>query len=102
MHLHVQPFADNPSLQAVLYGPLVLAGQFPLGDVIIHDPKQHGPDVAAAPISVPSLAVGSRPPQEWLVADGAMTWRTKDTGQAVTLKPFYQTDGRYTVYWQTA
>jgi len=27
-------------------------------------------------------------PQEWLA-------------QTVTLKPFYQTDGRYTVYWQT-
>jgi hypothetical protein len=101
MHLHVHPFADNPSLQAVLYGPLVLAGQFPLGAVPMPEAKPHGPNVAAAPINVPSLAVGSRPPHEWLVADGAMTWRTRDAGQDVVLKPFYQTDGRYTVYWQT-
>jgi hypothetical protein len=102
MHLHAEPFADNPSLQAVLYGPLVLAGQFPLGDVPTPDPKQHGPDVAAAPITVPSLSVGNRAPHEWLVADGLLTWRSKGLDQAVVLKPFYQSDGRYTVYWQTA
>ena len=101
MHLHVAPFADNPSLVAVLYGPLVLAGQFPLGEVPRPDVKPHGPNVAEAPIAVPSLAVGNRPPQEWLVADGVLTWRTKRLDQAVTLKPFYKSDGRYTVYWQT-
>jgi DUF1680 family protein len=101
MHLHAAPFADNPSIQAVLYGPLVLAGQFPLGSPPMPDPKQHGPDVASAPINVPSLAVGNRAPHEWLVADGPMTWRSKGIDQAVVLKPFYQSDGRYTVYWQT-
>jgi hypothetical protein len=101
MHLHAEPFADNPTVQAVLYGPLVLAGQFPLGDVPTPDPKQHGPDVAAAPISVPTLSVGNRAPHEWLIEDGAMTWRSKGLDQAVVLKPFYQSDGRYTVYWQT-
>jgi hypothetical protein len=30
-----------------------------------------------------------------------MTWRSRGIAQAVTLKPFYKTDGRYTVYWQT-
>jgi DUF1680 family protein len=101
MHLHVEPFADNPQVQAVLYGPLVLAGQFPLGTVPQPDLKPHGPDVAAAPVAVPSLATGGRPPQQWLEPAGAMTWRTKDVGQDVVLKPFYQSDGRYTVYWQT-
>lgn len=101
MHLHAEPFADNPTVQAVLYGPLVLAGQFPLGTVPTPDPKQHGPDVAAAPISVPTLSIGNRAPQDWLEADGAMIWRSKGIEQAVVLKPFYQSDGRYTVYWQT-
>jgi DUF1680 family protein len=102
MHLHAQPFADNPNITAVLYGPLVLAGQFALGDVVIHDATKHGPDVAASPITVPTLSVGTRPPQDWLEAAGPLTWRCKGIAQAVTLKPFYKTDGRYTVYWQTA
>jgi hypothetical protein len=46
-------------------------------------------------------AVGTRSPHEWLEADGPMTWRSKGIAQAVTLKPFYKTEGRYTVYWQT-
>ena len=101
MHLHAEPFADDPSIKAVLYGPLVLAGQFPLGTVPVPDVKPHGPDVAASPISVPVLLVGNRPPQEWLEPDGPMTWRSKTLEQAVVLKPFYKSDGRYTVYWQT-
>jgi len=84
----------------VMYGPLVLAGQFPLGTVPTPDVKPHGPDVAASPVTIPALAVGTRPPQEWLEADGPMTWRAKGLTQAVTLKPFYKTEGRYTVYWQ--
>jgi len=102
MHLHLEPFADNPSIQAVLYGPLVLAGQFPLGAVPAPEVKPHGPDVAASPVSIPTLAMDSRPPQEWLEPAGPMTWRTKGAGQALALKPFYKTEGRYTVYWQTA
>jgi DUF1680 family protein len=101
MHLHAEPFTDNPAIQAVMYGPLVLAGQFPLGTVPQPDVKPHGPDVAAASITIPTLPVGTRAPQEWLEADGPMSWRSKDIAQAVTLKPFYKTDGRYTVYWQT-
>lgn len=101
MHLHAEPFADDPNLLAVLYGPLVLAGQFPLGTVPAPDVKPHGSDVATSPITIPALAVGNRPPRDWLEASGPMTWRSKGLTQAVELKPFYKTDGRYTVYWQT-
>jgi hypothetical protein len=49
------------------------------------------PIVAASPVTIPALAVGTRPPRDWLEADGAMTWRAKGLTQAVTLKPFYKT-----------
>jgi DUF1680 family protein len=101
MHLYAEPFADNPELVAVLYGPLVLAGQFPLGEVPMPKDKPHGPNVEASPIAVPSLATGGRPPRQWLEQTGPMTWRTKDVGPDVVLRPFHQSDGRYTVYWQT-
>jgi hypothetical protein len=57
--------------------------------------------VAASPVAIPSLAVGTRAPREWLEPDGPLTWRSKGIAQAVVLKPFYKSEGRYTVYWQT-
>ena len=50
---------------------------------------------------VPTPSIGNRSPREWLVADGPMTWRSRGFDQAMVLKPFYQGDSRYTVYWQT-
>lgn len=103
MHLRTEAFADNPSILAVLYGPLVLAGQFPLGTLPPVPPppaeKPHGPNVARGPIAVPSLAVAGQPVTEWLKPDGALAWRV--AGQNIALKPMYRSDARYTVYWQT-
>jgi len=104
MTLRTEGFADDPSLQAVLYGPLVLAGQFPLGTLPAPVPnaeKPHGPAVARAPIAVPVLAVAGRKPEDWLKPDGAMTWRTSGVAQPITFKPFHQSQERYAVYWKT-
>ena len=104
MTLRTEGFADDPSLQAVLYGPLVLAGQFPLGTLptLNHAAeKPHGPATARAPITVPDLAVAGRPPQDWLKPDGAMQWRTSGLAQPITFKPFHQSQERYAVYWKT-
>ena len=95
------PLPTIRTVQAVLYGPLVLAGQFPLGTVPMPDLKQHGPDVAAAPIAVPSLATADGRRSNGWKPTGQLTWRSKGIEQDVVLKPFYQSDGRYTVYWQT-
>ncbi len=105
MTLRTEGFADDPSLQAVLYGPLVLAGQFPLGTLPPSTPanveKPHGPTVARAPITVPDLAIAGRKPEDWLKPDGAMTWRTTGMTQQIVFKPFWQSQERYAVYWQT-
>ena len=101
MALHVEAFADNPSLQAVLYGPLVLAGQFPLGQVPVPADKPHGPDVAHAPIAVPMLSVAGKQPQDWLKPDAGQIWRTTGIGQDIVFKPFYQSQERYVIYWKT-
>ncbi|HSS13947.1 MAG TPA: glycoside hydrolase family 127 protein [Rhizomicrobium sp.] len=101
MALNRESFADNPSLQAVLYGPLVLAGQFPLGTVPMPAEKPHGPDVAHAAIEVPSLPVAGKAPQEWLKAEAGMAWRTQGIGRDIVFKPFYQSQERYAVYWKT-
>ena len=101
MTLHVESFADNPSLQAVLYGPLVLAGQFSLGTVPTPPEKPHGPNVAQAAISVPPLAVAGKAPADWLKPQSALAWRTSGIGQDIVFKPFYQSQERYAVYWKT-
>jgi DUF1680 family protein len=100
MTLYSEGFADNPSLQAVLYGPLVLAGQFALGTVPMPAEKPHGPNVAQAPIAVPSLPVAGKTPQQWLKAGSGLVWRTSGMGQDIVFKPFYQSQERYAVYWK--
>jgi len=101
MALYSEAFADNPSLQAVLYGPLVLAGQFPLGTVPMPADKPHGPNVAQAAITVPSLAVAGKEPAQWLKAEPGLVWRTSGIGQDIVFKPFYRSQERYAVYWKT-
>jgi DUF1680 family protein len=101
MTLRSEGFADDPSLRAVLYGPLVLAGQFALGAAPMPAEKPHGPDVAHNRIAVPPLATGGRPPHDWLKQEGAMTWRTADIGQDIVFKPFHASQERYVIYWQT-
>ena len=102
MTLQTEGFADDPSLRAVLYGPLVLAGQFPLGAVPMPADKPHGPDVAHNAIGVPVLPLAGKAVETWLKRDGDMTWRTTGIGHDIVFKPFYRSQQRYVVYWQTA
>src|ERR1035441_10967882 len=56
MALAAEPFADEPGVQAFLYGPMVLAGDLGnegLMDALVNN--QQGPAVAKIPMSVPEL-----------------------------------------------
>ncbi len=53
MTLRTEGFADDPSWQAVLVGPIVLAGQFAKGDIPATQTKQHGPNLQQTPFAVP-------------------------------------------------
>jgi DUF1680 family protein len=104
MSLRTEHFADDPSLQAVLYGPLVLAGQFPLGAlpaIPADAEKPHGPDVLHNAIVVPDLAVAGRAPETWLRREDEMTWRTSGIGHDIVLKPLFRSQDRYAIYWKT-
>lgn len=91
MQLYSESMPDNPNRVAVLYGPLVLAGN--LGDSM--------PD----PIyGTPVFLTDNRKVQQWAVADGTkpLVFHTKGVGKPfdVTLSPFYQNvDNHYSVYW---
>jgi DUF1680 family protein len=122
MRLHLQPIPDDPTLAAIMYGPLVLAGE--LGTESL-DPKRiysddkflHGGFPA---IPVPELAGDRKALNKWIQPvsgpvektvsqktvsqkDVALTFRTVGAGrpQDVTLRPFYRVfNQRYCVYWR--
>jgi DUF1680 family protein len=101
--LRLEPTPDNRSVAAIMWGPLVLAGD--------HGPRREGrrSDPAAAPI--PALVAADRPVDAWVVAAGTRQGDFKaqnvarvfgQTGTAgdVPLAPFYRTQRRrYSVYF---
>jgi uncharacterized protein len=94
--LRLESMPDNAGRIAVMYGPLVLAGE--LGPV--DDPK------ANEPMYVPVFMTKDRNPENWLtpVEGKPNTFRTNGIGKPadVLLEPFYKIyDRRYSVYWDT-
>ena len=84
--LRLESTPDDPDRAAVLWGPLVLAG-----------------DVTDLATPYPVLKVAGQPVTEWLkpVGDQPGAFRTNDVN--VTFRPFYRTHRRtYGIYWPLA
>lgn len=102
MSLHLAPLPDEPATQAVMYGPLVLAGNLGskgLTHDLIYGPL--GPDGARV-IPVPALT-GSGDAPDWVEPVKGQTLGFQTVGQRneIDLVPFYRLfDTRYTVYWK--
>jgi hypothetical protein len=108
MSLWLWPMPDDANLAAIMYGPLVLAGQ--LGDeglsrdvIIIRNQREQdaAPNVAA-PVMV---ADPKGDVTDWVkpVPGQPLTFRTADAGRPgdVTLVPFHELfDQRYSLYWR--
>ncbi len=89
MSLRLEPLPDMNNRAAVMYGPLLMAGD--LGPVTGNRP-------------VPVLVTGGRPVSEWTknVPARPLTFETRGVGRPgdVTLTPFFRmNDRRYAVYW---
>ena len=107
MSLHMEGLPDDPHYQALMYGPVVLAGD--LGTAGLEKINRYGPSAPpmgrVPAITVPSLVADS--PQQALarvkpVAGKPLTFQTSGLGEPhdVTLIPLYKTfEPRYTVYW---
>lgn len=92
--LRLETMPDDTDRVAVMYGPLVLAGDLGPAD----DPNAHTPDY------VPYFFTENRDPNAWIkpVAGEVNTFKTEGVGKPrdVVLKPFYRThERRYSVYW---
>ena len=107
MKLRLEATPDDPKTVAILYGPIVLAGELGKLDPDKVDPyakKQQDLVRLAAP-RVPAFVCE---PAEFLkaiepVPGEPLSFKTRGVGRPedVTLKPFYQTHHeRYTVYWK--
>jgi DUF1680 family protein len=101
--LRLEPTPDNRSVAAIMWGPLVLAGD--------HGPRREGRRSDPAAALIPALVAADRPVDSWVVAAGARQGDFKAQnvarvfGQAgaagdVSLAPFYRTQRRrYSVYF---
>jgi DUF1680 family protein len=110
MNLHLHPMPDDPTLQAVMYGPLVLAGK--LGPHIERaeatkprmSPDFTEPQVAAvAAVTVPTISAKSDDVNSWVKRVPGKPLLFTTVGQAVPmiLAPFNgMYDERYVVYWK--
>ncbi len=101
MSLHIQAMPDDETIQAAMYGPLVLAGRFEsvtkemtYGD---YEPKP-GDQKKVADVSADPGA-----PTSWIEANAKapLTFRTVGQAQLTTMVPLYQViHERYAVYWK--
>jgi DUF1680 family protein len=101
MGVHIDPMPDDHTIQAAMYGPLVLAGRFDAvakemsyGD---YEPKpgnqQKVPDITANPAK----------PAEWIEPDAKqpLTFRAVGQVQPLTFVPLNKViHERYAVYWK--
>jgi uncharacterized protein len=109
MRLHLQSIPDDPKLAAILYGPLVLAGELGTQDL---DPQRVYSDDKIlpdgfSPVAVPELSGDANQLDKWIRPvegkDKPLRFRTVGAGhpEDVTLSPFYRLfDQRYSVYWR--
>ena len=104
MGLHLDELPGDPTLQAVMYGPLVLAGR--LGSENLSKAEiylGYDPTPAGKPIPVPAINSRSKDPTGWVesIPKQPSSFRVLAGEQRINLVPFYKVLGeRYAVYWK--
>ncbi|SNT34443.1 hypothetical protein SAMN05421770_1086 [Granulicella rosea] len=102
MRLTAEPLRDDVTQVAFLFGPVVLAGQFPRGEIDFDLQHNQGPEIQELPpLPVPSFVAKTEDPASWLkpVSGQPLTFRTVGQSGNVTLKPLNQSWERFSVYF---
>jgi hypothetical protein len=104
MALHTEPLPGTTNMVALLYGPIVLAGELGTNDMPNPYTNNQTAFVRRATPPVPVfVAADQKSLLKHVQATGApLTFRTKNLGRPndVTLIPFYKAQHeRYSVYW---
>ena len=109
MRLHAAPMPDDPSVLAVMYGPLVLAARLGTRGLTAQNlragptPPRKVPEYAAEPLPAPPILASSADPSTWLTpVDGsALEFRTRGQRQELALIPLNRIlDERFAVYFK--
>lgn len=108
MGLRLCPMPDDPSLAAVMYGPLVLAGALGKVEVpqdLIYTTNNWFDFPEDRIVEAPVLVTMQRDPQSWIrpVEGELLTFRTNGVGRPndVTLVPYHRLfDQHYAIYWR--
>jgi uncharacterized protein len=100
--VHTEPLPDNPNRMAVLYGPLVLAGDLGPDSTRGSDNGGRSRNAPATPADLVFVSPDKAPAQ-WLkpVPGQPNTFQAMAAnGQTITFTPFFTlTDRRYGLYW---
>jgi DUF1680 family protein len=103
MKLHTEPLPGTTNIVALLYGPIVLAGELGTNGMPNPYAKDQRDFVKVPDSKVPVFVAGQNSLLEHVKATGGpLVFRTKNIGEPedVTLIPFYKTHHeRYSVYW---
>jgi hypothetical protein len=109
MRLHAAPMPDDPTMQAVMYGPIVLAGKLGTAgltaDNLRAEPTKPRtvPEYKSEPVAAPAIRASSADPASWLKPSGPLEFRTVGQGSELTLMPLNRIfDERYAVYWKVS
>lgn len=108
MSLHLHPMPDDPTLVAVMYGPLVLAGRLGTAGLtpqtLRAEPTKPRtvPEYHLEPVPAPAFAASTADPAEWIKPTGtSLEFRTQGQAQDIEFVPFYRIfDERYAIYWK--
>jgi DUF1680 family protein len=104
MSLHLSPLPGDETQQAMMYGPLVLAGR--LGAEGLTKEMFYGgynPVPKGESGEAPTMTVDAKDPLGWIepVPNQPLTFRTVGQSRNLTLIPLYRLFGeRYAVYWK--
>ncbi len=113
MRLSSEGMPDDPSLRAIMYGPLVLAGRLGTSGITdanrraIPTPPREVPDYTNEPAirmaSIPSFVGSSADVSRWIerLPGTTLAFRTKGQKEDVTFAPLHTVfDERYAVYFR--
>jgi DUF1680 family protein len=110
MSLHPHPMPDDPSLVALMYGPLVLAGRLGTEGLtpatLRAEPTKprEVPSYKLDSVAAPAFTGSATELSSWIKpAAKPLEFRTAGQTRDVDLVPFYRLfDERYAVYWKVA
>jgi hypothetical protein len=109
MRLHSVPMPDDPTVQAVMYGPIVLAGKLGAAGLTAENLRAEPtkprtvPEYKSEPVAAPAIRASSSDPASWLKSSGPLEFRTVGQPNELTLVPLNRIfDERYAVYWKLA